>query len=98
MEDKALRKLVEEELDFEPSVEAARIGVTVENGIVHLSGKVTSYAQKIAAEAAVKRVKGVRGFTEALEVHPFPLALSDESIAAKVANLIEWERPCQRGR
>jgi len=70
MEDKTLRRLVQEELDWQPSIDAADIGVTVEQGIVHLVGHVSNYAQKVAAENAVKRVKGVRGFVEDLQIHP----------------------------
>jgi osmotically-inducible protein OsmY len=39
--------MVLDELDFEPSVDAAHIGVAVENGIVTLSGHVASYAEKM---------------------------------------------------
>lgn len=90
MEDKSLKKMVEAELDWEPSVDAADIGVTVEQGIVRLAGRVANYAQKVAAERAVKRVKGVRGFAEALEIRAAPGAFSDEAIAQRVANVLDW--------
>jgi osmotically-inducible protein OsmY len=91
MEDKALRKLVQDELDWEPSVDSADIGVTVEKGIVRLTGRVPSFAQKLAAESAVRRVKGVRGFVDDLEIRAFTATYSDEAIALRVANLIEWD-------
>jgi len=90
MDDKSLKALVEAELEWEPSVDAADIGVTVENGIVRLAGRVTNYAQKVAAERAVKRVKGVRGFAEALDIRTAPAVLSDEAIAGRVANVLDW--------
>lgn len=91
MIDKVLRGLVQDELDWEPSVDAVDIGVAVENGIVHLSGRVSSYAQKIAAEAAVKRVKGVRGYVEDLEIRPQGAGYSDVAIASRAANVLDWD-------
>ncbi|TAJ69837.1 MAG: BON domain-containing protein [Phenylobacterium sp.] len=90
MDDKALKKLIADELEWEPSIDAADIGVTVENGIVRLVGHVANYAQKGVAEMAVKRVKGVRGFVEDLEIRPFPKTFTDEGIANAVANLLDW--------
>jgi osmotically-inducible protein OsmY len=71
MTDKGLKQLIEEELDFEPSIDAADIGIAVENGIVTLSGHVPSYAQKTKIEEIVGRIKGVRGYAEEIEVR-FP--------------------------
>lgn len=58
MSDLNLRKFILEELEFQPDIDAANIGVTVENGVVTLTGHVNSYAQKISAERAVKGIKG----------------------------------------
>lgn len=91
MEDKALKQLVEDELEFEPSIDAADIGVSVDHGIVHLTGRVPNYLQKSAAEAAVKRVKGVRGYVEDLQISTFQSLYSDESIAERAANVIDWD-------
>ena len=66
--DMRLKQDVIDELDFEPSVDAAGIGVTVENGIVTLSGHVPLFYQRAKAEEAVWRVAGVRGLVEELEV------------------------------
>jgi len=97
MEDKTLRRLVQEELDWQPSIDAADIGVTVEQGIVHLVGHVSNYAQKVAAEKAVKRVKGVRGFVEDLQIRLSPEPYTDEAVAARVANLIDWDVTIPKG-
>ncbi|HEY0650511.1 BON domain-containing protein [Phenylobacterium sp.] len=91
MDDKVLKKLVTDELEWEPSIDAADIGVTVENGIVRLVGHVANYAQKGAAEKAVKRVKGVRGYVEDLEIRLSAKAFTDEGLANAVANLLEWD-------
>jgi osmotically-inducible protein OsmY len=91
MEDKALKKIVEAELGWEPSIDAADIGVTAEDGIIRLTGRVATYAQKVAAEAVVKRVKGVRGYVEDLEIHAFAPSNSDEGLAGRVANVLDWD-------
>uniref|UniRef100_B0SYI9 Transport-associated n=1 Tax=Caulobacter sp. (strain K31) TaxID=366602 RepID=B0SYI9_CAUSK len=90
MEDKTIKEMVHDELEWEPSIDSADIGVTVENGVAHLSGHVTNYLQKMAAETAVKRVKGVRGYVDDLQIRAFPETYSDEAIAGRVANLIDW--------
>ena len=64
MDDKLVRDDVLEELDFDPSIDATNIGVAVDEGVVTLSGHVSSYAEKIAAECAARRVKGVRAIAK----------------------------------
>ena len=59
MDDKVLRRTIIDVLDRAPSIEAARIGVAVENGVATLSGRVSSQAEKVAAEQAVRCVKGL---------------------------------------
>lgn len=89
--DLTIRDDVQAELEFEPLVDAAGIGVAVVDGVVTLSGHVASYAQKIAAEVAAKRVKGVRALAEELEVRlPFASQHDDEEIARRAANVLEW--------
>jgi osmotically-inducible protein OsmY len=90
MEDKVLKTLVEAELEWEPSIDAADIGITVEDGIVGINGHVPNYAQKIAAEAAVKRVKGVRGFVEHLQVRSAPSPHSGHAVASRLASILDW--------
>ncbi len=97
MEDKVLKRLVEDELEWEPSVKATGIGVSVENGIVNLTGHVGNYAELFAAEKAVKRIKGVRGYAQDMEVRLAPDAESDTGIAAKIANIIDWDVTVPRG-
>ena len=75
-----------DELSWEPSVTAGHIGVSAKDGVVELSGHVGSFAEKLAAEMAARRVKGVKGVkvvAEEIEVKlPFSAKLSDEQIAA----------------
>jgi osmotically-inducible protein OsmY len=81
--DIALKKDVETELEWEPSVHATQIGVSVTDGIVTLSGHVPSFAEKYAAERATKRVYGVKAVADELEVKlPGSLVRTDEDVAA----------------
>jgi osmotically-inducible protein OsmY len=90
-DDKQLRQNVLDELDFEPSVKAANIGVAVENDVVTLTGHVSSYAERFAAEQAVRRVKGVRGIAQEIEVRfPSDKKTSDDEIAKRVVNILRW--------
>ncbi|MCI3179219.1 ornithine aminotransferase [Caulobacter sp. CCUG 60055] len=79
------------ELAQEPRVDAAAVAVSVKDGVVSLTGHVSSFDQKIAAEAAVKRVMGVRAIAEEIEVR-LPLAdvRDDGEIAERAASLLAW--------
>jgi len=91
MEDKTLRQNIIDELDFEPAVNAAHIGVAVENGVVSLSGHVDSYAEKLAAEKAAKRVKGVRALAEGLKVRfASDKKTNDDEIAHRALTILQW--------
>lgn len=91
MDDAVLRQNVLDELEFEPSINAAHIGVTAENGVVTLSGHVGSYAEKVAAEHAAQRVKGVLGIAQEIAVRYGPLVKSsDDEIASRAVNILRW--------
>ena len=83
MSDVELQADVLEELKWEPSVNAAHIGVSVNQGIVTLTGHVPSFAEKHAAEKAAKRVHGVIAVANELDVKlPGSSQRTDEDIAA----------------
>ena len=89
--DTELQDDVIEELDWEPSVDSANIGVAVKDGIVTLSGVVSSYAAKIAAEKAANGVKGVRGLAEEIVIrYPSSPKTADPEIAGRIADILEW--------
>ena len=89
--DTELQKDVMTELQWEPTIKAAEIGVGVKDGVVTLSGYVDSYYKKWAAERAAARVFGVKAVAEAIQVRlPGSLKRSDEDIARAVANALEW--------
>jgi osmotically-inducible protein OsmY len=89
-DDVKIQKDVMAELQYEPQVDAAAIGVAVQDGVVTLSGHVPSLAQKTAAEAAARRVKGVKALVESLEVQLAADEGGDEAIAARAADLLSW--------
>ncbi len=66
--DTKLQRDVLDELDWEPSVNAAEIGVTAHNGVVTLTGYVPTYSEKLTAEKVAKRVLGVKGIANEIEV------------------------------
>lgn len=91
MSDLTLRQTVLDELEFEPSVDAAHIGVAVKDGVVTLSGHVGSYAEKLAAEQATRRVKGVQAIAQEIEVrYPEDQKTADDEIAARALNILRW--------
>ena len=91
MSDAGLKSLVEEELEFEPSVNAAHIGVAVRDGVVTLTGHVASYVEKVAAEKAAQRVRGVKAIAEEIEVrYPYDGKRSDDEIARRAVAVLDW--------
>lgn len=90
--DDQLQKAVLDELNWEPSITAAHIGVTAENGTVTLTGHVHSYGQKYAAEMATGRVKGVKAVAEEIEVRlPYEIKRDDADIATAAVNRLAWD-------
>ena len=74
-QEQRLRDDVLRHLEWDPQFDASRVGATVEDGIVTLSGYVDTYAAKLAAERCARRVYGVRGVANELQV-----ALAEERI------------------
>jgi len=88
-----LQKDVTDELKWEPLLAevVSKIGVTVDDGVVTLSGRVNNYAQKLNAEQAAQRVAGVKVVAEDIEVViPGKSELSDTDIALAVKNALKW--------
>ena len=89
--DIVLKEHVLEELEWEPGIKAAGIGVTVKDGVVTLSGEVQSYHEKIEAERAALRVAGVKGMVSAIEVQlPGASQRSDADVARTAVHAVEW--------
>jgi len=99
MNDKELREAVEQALDWEPIVNSKGIGVSVEDGVVTLSGHVANYAERREAEKVASLVPGVKAV--ACELHvtlPSDSERSDEEIARAAANAIAWNTLLPKGR
>ena len=79
------------ELKWEPSVNAADIGVEVKDGIVTLAGHVDSYAEKWDAERFAQRVAGVKALAVEIDVTlPGSSKRNDADIARAAENVMEW--------
>ena len=91
-EDLHLQQRVIDELEFEPSVNAAHIGVSVREGVVTLSGHVGSFVEKFAAERVARRIKGVKAIAQELDVWlPFEHKTADDEIAARAVRILNWD-------
>src|ERR1700720_1583679 len=90
--DNEIKRDVEDELRWDPDIDPTDIAVAVKSGVVTLTGFVRSYAAKFAAERAAKRVAGVVGVANDLEVRlPQTDERPDPEIAREVvANLKIW--------
>ena len=96
-DDRQLQQDVLNELAADPSVNAEKIGVTANGGIVCLSGSVGSFYEKWQAEKAAQRVLGVRGLTVDVEVKiPSDHQRTDEDIARSAQTVLGWNAAIPR--
>jgi osmotically-inducible protein OsmY len=85
---------VEEELKWDPDLDATDIAVSVKDGVVTLAGFVKSYTDKYQAEAAAKRVAGVRAVANDIEVRmPSVDQRPDPDIARDAVAAIKSQLP-----
>jgi osmotically-inducible protein OsmY len=98
-DDILLQQRISDELMFEPRINPAHIGISVRDGVATLSGHVESYAEKQEAEAAVRRVKGVKAIAQELTVLP-PTAhqTEDDQIASRALKMLAWDVMVPGGR
>jgi osmotically-inducible protein OsmY len=86
--DVRVRDTVMRQLEWDPEVDASAIGVAASGGMVTLTGFIDTYAGKLAAERAAKRVRGVRAVANDIDVR-LRLERTDADIAADVARALE---------
>jgi len=87
-----LRQRVIDELEFDPTVNAAHIGVSVRGSVVTLTGHVETFGEKFAAERAARRVRGVTGVAQEIEVHlGVDKKTADDEIAQRAVKILEWD-------
>lgn len=86
-----LKSDVEEELQWDPAVDASRFAVQVKDGVVTLTGGVDTFADKHAAEEAIRRVAGVTALVVHVDVRvPPDMRRPDEEIAQAISNALHW--------
>ena len=91
MTDKQLQQHVTDALDWEPSVDAADIGVSVDNGVVTLRGDIRTFAEKAAAERVALGVYGVKAVANDLVVRlGNGLERTDTEIAQAALSALRW--------
>src|SRR4029078_13331886 len=89
--DERLKREVERELEWDPQVDHTRIGVTVKNGAVALTGYVPKYGIKAAAVRAAERVRGVRAVADEIRVRlTGSVGRDDAAIAEAIARSLRW--------
>jgi osmotically-inducible protein OsmY len=86
--DVRVRAAVLRQLEWDPELDASAIGVAAKGGTVTLTGFIGSYSEKLAAERAAKRVRGVRAVANDIEVR-LKLERTDSDIAADVVRVLE---------
>lgn len=91
MKDSDLQQDILDALDFEPSIDAADIGVSVDEGVVTLHGHVSTFVERATAEKVTMRVKGVRGIVVDIEVRPIGAhQTADDDIAKRILHTLQW--------
>ncbi|MGA7988036.1 MAG: BON domain-containing protein [Candidatus Dormiibacterota bacterium] len=87
--DSTLQDEVMAELRWDSSTNAANIGVSAHDGAVTLTGHVASYPQRIAADKAARRIRGVVAVANELDVHlPASWQRDDTDIAEGLARAL----------
>jgi osmotically-inducible protein OsmY len=91
MTDKQLQDNVQAALDWDPSVDIADVGVTVDQGVVTLRGVVKTYSEVTAAERVALGVYGVKAVANDLKVRLVNgRERTDSDIALAAANALKW--------
>jgi osmotically-inducible protein OsmY len=91
MDDETIQEQVRRELEWDPEVDSAYIGVAAKDGAVTLTGHVGSYAQKLAAVSAAERVYGVKAVADEIKVKLPSSALRDDTdVAEAISRALQW--------
>lgn len=97
--DNALKLDVLEELDWDPRVDEAHVGVTASDGVITLSGRVRSFPERLAAVEAATRVRGVRAVADELRVRVPPGSRTEDGdLAERIHRVLEWSGGVPRQR
>ncbi|GAA0190987.1 BON domain-containing protein [Fulvivirga kasyanovii] len=98
--DEQIRKDVIEEIRWDPQISdiAPHIGVSVDNGVVTLSGTVEFYTQKLAAEKAAQRVSGVKVVAVDIELKGQNKDVTDAQLGEAIRNALAWHSAVNEDR
>lgn len=89
--DRELQQDVLDELEWDPHLKAGHIGVAAEDGVITLTGTVASYDERVRAEKAARRVKGVVGIANDVQVDlPAGSVRTDTDIALAAVQSLAW--------
>lgn len=92
LQDRDLRQAVIDQLSSEPLICDDPIGVSVENGIVTLTGRVATYTKKLLAEDAAQRVPGIEAVAEEIAVEiPSDFQRTDAEVAEAALYALKWD-------
>lgn len=91
--DSEVKKNVEHELEWDADIDASALAVAVRSGVVTLAGIVHDYSEKVEAERAAKRVKGVYGLVNEIEVRVASGERSDADIAQEAVTVLRMQLP-----
>lgn len=89
--DSEIKAQVLRELKWDSRIAWAEIEVEVRSGVVTLTGRVSSYAKKLAAQEATHRIAGVLDVANEIEVRPQGAGRADEDIARAVRHALQWD-------
>jgi osmotically-inducible protein OsmY len=97
--DSEIQQDVLRELKWDSRVEETDVGVEVDDGVVTLSGTVSSWGKKMAAQEAAHRVWGVLDVANDISVKwPGSPGRTDTEIAHAVRQALEWDVFVPEGR
>jgi osmotically-inducible protein OsmY len=87
-----IQRDVIDELRWDPRIRATELGVAEHDGVVTLSGTVSSYAEKWAAERAAERVIGVKAVASEIVVElPTAHVHTDSEVAHRILDAFRWD-------
>ena len=90
--DSELQSDIMDEFEWESSIDASQLGVTVKNGVATLTGHVTSYPAKMAAERVAKSVAGVKAVADELDIRLKGIdERTDTEIAEAALRALAWD-------
>ena len=97
--DKELQHDVLAELEWEPGLDASKIGVAADHGVITLNGSVRTYSERWRAETVSKRVFGVEAVANEIDVKlPDRIIPEDPNIAQRALSALDWNVAVPKGR